>query len=344
MTLTIKILNLKNKMNKETTLGISKFCVRLIIGLVFIVAAIFKLLSIDYFEIYIYSFNLFGYGLATVLSRLLICAELLLGLGMILKIRYKEVWWLSMLMMIGFTLFLIYVIVFRNDDNCHCFGELLKLDPKESIFKNIISGVLLLFVHKEEDYNFKPRLRKWLIGISIAIAVILPFVVFPMDTVYKMIVSKSNDINTVEFENSLNDKYSVFRLNRIEDKVNDTVYMERDTLTPFNIYDGKYFINYVSSGCNFCKMGTKKLMMILNHNNIDKKNIKFLIWGYEADIIKFMDETNSADCEYWFISPITSLEITYGKFPSYIWTDNGKLIDSGDLRDLNENKIVEFFK
>ena len=91
-------------------------------------------------------------------------------------------------------------------------------------------------------------------------------------------------------------------------------------------------------------MGTKKLMMIVDHNNIDKRNIKFLVWGYDEDIISFMDETNSADCEYWFISPITSFDITYGKYPTYVWADNGKLIDSGDLRDLNENKIVEFFK
>ena len=329
-------------MNEEQVFYISKKSLRLILGAMFFTAAVLKLLSIDYFEIYIYSFNLFSFELTTILSRVLISCEILLGLGMILKIFYKKVWWLSMIMMIGFTIFLLYVIVFRNDDNCHCFGELIRLDPSESIIKNIITLLLLLVVKKEIDGNYKPRFKKWLIGISLAVSIILPFVVFPMDILYNKIVSKDGNINTSVFERSLKDSINIIRLEIIPQ--NDSLLIHRDSLTKLDITNDKHIINYVSAGCKFCKMGAQKLMMIMNHNEMDYQRLKFMIWGYDIDIINFIKETETIGCEYWFINPMTSIDITNGKFPVYVWTENGLIVNSGDMRDLNENMITDFLK
>lgn len=308
--------------------------------MVFIVAAVLKLFGIDSFELYIYSFKIFGFGLTAVLSRMLIAAEILMGLGLMLKIRYKEVWSLTMLAFVGFTLFLVYVIIFRNDDNCHCFGDLVRLNPSESIIKNVVSMFLLLFVRREDDYSFKPCLKKWLIGISVAIAIILPFIVFPMDTVYNMIASKNNNINTIEFENSLRDPKTVNLLHF--EMVNDSMYVSHDTVARLNLSDGRYIVSFVTAGCDFCKFGASKLSMIAEHNGIDKVHLKFLVWGYDADIVRFREETNTADSDYWFIHPKKSIDITYGRFPTYIWLNNGKIVTSGDLRNLNENGIVNF--
>ena len=327
-------------MNKTSVLAISKLLVRLLVGLVFLVAAVLKLFGIDSFELYIYSFNIFGYGITTVLSRLLIAAEILMGLGLMLKIRYKEVWNLTMLAFIGFTLFLVYVIIFRNDDNCHCFGDLVRLNPSESIIKNVVSMFLLLFVRREDDYSFKPCLKKWLIGISVAIAIILPFIVFPMDTVYNMIASKDNNINTIEFENSLRDPKTVNLLHF--EMLNDSMLVRHDTLATIDLSEDRYIINFIAAGCEFCKLGAKKLSMIIEHNNIDKRHLKFLVWGYDADIVEFMGETNTTGYEFWFVNPMKSIDITYGRFPTYVWLDDGKIVTSGDLRDLSEEKILKF--
>lgn len=326
-------------MNKEQLM---KMMVRLLLGAMFLTAAILKLLSIDYFEIYIYSFNIFSFTLTTVVSRLLISVELLLGLGLILKIYYKQVWWLSMLMMVGFTLFLIYVIIFRNDDNCHCFGELVKLNPSESIYKNIVSIVLLLVVRKEDDYKFGTKSKKWIIGISLLVSIILSFVVFPMDTIYNKIVSKNKDINAVAFEEAIKDTRTMSRL--YFDKKNDSVVVRHDTLSVIDMSSDRYIVSFISAGCNFCKLGAKKLSMIIENNEIDNRHLKFLVWGYDSDIVEFMNETNTAGYEYWFINPMKSLEITYGKFPTYIWIDDGQIVASGDLRDLEEKMIVGFLK
>ena len=327
-------------MNDELLFDLSKKALRIILGTIFITAAFLKLLSIDYFEIYIYSFNIFSFTLTTVVSRLLIAVELLLGFGLILKIYYKQVWWLSMLIMVGFTLFLAYVIIYRNDDNCHCFGELVKLNPSESIFKNAISVLFLLVIRKEEDCKYRPKMKKWLMWLSISLALALPFVVFPMDKLYKKIISKDNNINILAFDNSLKDSIDIVKIDVVF--VNDTIMINRDSLLRFDVSKDKYIINYVSAGCEFCKMGVKKLKMMFEHNNIDKKHLKFMIWGYDKDIISFIEETKTTDCEFWFIPPLVSLDITFGKFPVYIWTANGDVINSGDLRDLDENKIVDF--
>lgn len=329
-------------MKKEIFLKTSKTAARLLLGLMFITAAVLKLLSIDNFEIYIYSFGIFSFTLTTVLSRLVIAAEILLGLGLILRINYKQVWSLSMLMMVFFTFFLVYVMIFRNDDNCNCFGDLIKLNPSESIYKNIVSILLLLAIRKEKNAVYKPKFRKWLAGISIAVAVILPFVVFPMDSVYNKIVSKDNNINTMAFENSLQDSVNITKLNFIPE--NDTLIIQRDSLARLDISGDKYIISYVSAGCRFCKIGSEKLMMIFNRNNISERHLKFLIWGYDEDIIEFMKGTGTEDCEFWFISPYMSLDITFGRFPVYVFTDNGTISNTCDFRELTENEIRWFLK
>lgn len=329
-------------MKKGIFIEISKTTARLLLGSMFIAAAILKLLSIDYFEIYIYSFSIFGFTLTTVLSRLVIATEILLGLGLIFKVYYKQVWWFSMMMMAGFTIFLIYVIIFRNDENCHCFGELVKLDPSESIYKNVVSIFVLIIIRKEKSHKYSRMFEKWLTVCSVAISVALPFVVFPMDKIYNKIVSKDNRISTLAFESSLQDSINIVKLDFIYEK--DTIVVCRDSLARLDISDGKYIINYVSAGCKFCKMGAEKMMMIFERNEIDEKNIKFMIWGYDADIIDFVNKTNTIDCEYWFIQPLTSLDITFGKFPIYVWTDDGKIVNTCDSRDLEEKDLCVFLK
>ena len=329
-------------MDKEKSLIVVRTILRLLVGIMFISAAILKLLSIDLFEIYIYSFNLFSFELTTIISRLIIAAEILLGLGLVFKIYYKQAWWLSVFMIVGFSLFLIYVIIYRTDDNCHCFGELIQLNPSESIYKNIFSIIILFFIRKENNYEYGKKLRKWLVTSSIAISVILSFVVIPMDTIYNKIVSKEKNINTLDFEHSLKPPQNINLLNF--ETINDSLVVKHDTLTLLDLSIDQYIIGFIAAGCKYCKLGTNKLSMIFEHNNIDKKHLKLFVWGYDSSIANFVNETQTSEYEYWFIDPGVSIDITYGRFPTYVWVENGKIVDSGNLRDLEENKIVSFLK
>ena len=303
-------------MSNLNSLNIIKLIIRLLLGVFFISTAVLKLLSIDSFEVYIYSFGIVNYITVTFLSRLLISIELLIGISLIFKIYFRQVWWLTMLIIASFTLFLIYAAIFRNDSNCHCFGSLIELDPSQSIIKNIITIVLLLFIRKEQSHDYKPLMRKWLIGISIAVSIIIPFVLVPMDVIYNKIHSEKENINTVAFYESLS----------------DSTYRE--------LQQGRYLINYALAGCKFCRLGAEKLVLMVEKHNIPHEKIKFVVGGNDDAISKFIEKTNTSDYEHYKIPAPELMSITFGKFPLYVFIEDGKVVKAGDFRMIDDKVIM----
>lgn len=306
-----------------SNLGSSKVLqntIRLLLGVFFIVTAVLKLLSIDNFELYIYSFGLFDYAVATFLSRLLIFIELTIGLGLILKIFYRQIWWLTMAMMVGFTMLLIYAAIFRNDSNCHCFGSLIELDPTQSIIKNIIVVALLFFIRKAKSHDYQPVIKKWLITGTIVISLIIPFVIMPMDVIYNKIYSEKENVNTVAFYESMKDSTFV------------------------NLQHGRYLINYALAGCKYCKIGAEKATMMFDRHGISHDKLKFFIGGSDEAIEKFVELTGTDDYEHWKIPASEFMSITYGRFPLFVFIEDGKVVKAGDFRIVEDNEINDFFK
>ena len=296
--------------------NISRLTIRLLLGVFFIGTAVLKLLSIDNFEVYIYSFGLFSYTWTTFFSRLLIFIELMIGLGLILKIYFKQIWWLTMLMMVGFTLFLVYAAIFRNDSNCHCFGDLIELNPTQSIFKNIFTIALLLFIRKERSYDYKPLLKKWLVAITLLLSLAIPFILVPMDVIYNKINSEKDNVNTVAFYESLGDSTFV------------------------DLQQGRYLINYVFAGCKYCRIGAEKVTMMMGRHGISHDKLKFIIGGSDEAIAKFVEATGTSDYQHWKIPAPEFMAITYGKFPLFVFIEDGKVVKAGDFRILDDNMIL----
>lgn len=313
---------------------------RIFLGFAFIAAAILKLFSIDEFEIYIFSFNIFNFVLVGILSRFLIACELLLGVFLIFKIHYKLTWYAMLVSLVGFTLFLIYVLIYRNDANCHCFGDLVELNPIESIIKNIVMAVLLLAVKNETESSYK---YKKLIAYSIIlISIIIPFLAFPTDTLYHhLFVSNEINIDAALFEKAKNDSAFYNQLNEIAINENDSISFSLDK-TVWNINEGKYIMAFVASSCKYCKIGIKKINMILKQNEIEKSNLKIIIWG-NKEISTFIKETNTFDNDYYIIKPITAVNITLGTFPRFVFIENGSIVKVCNYRDIDNKSIDDFF-
>lgn len=294
--------------------------IRLLLGVFFIGTAVLKLLSIDNFELYIYSFGIFSYTWTTFLSRSLIFIELIIGISLIFKICFKKTWSLTLLMMAGFTLFLVYAAIFRDDSNCHCFGSLVELNPIQSIFKNIIVIALLLIIKNEQSHDYKPVLKKWLIAGSVVVSFVVSFVLLPMDVIYNRIYSGNKDVNEAAFYESLSDSTFV------------------------EIREGRYLINYALAGCKYCRLGTEKVTMMLDRHGIEHSRLKFFVGGSDEAIEKFIEITGTSDYEHWKIPAPQFMAITYGKFPLYVFIDYGKVVKAGDFRILDDEEIEEFFK
>ena len=300
------------------------------IGSVFIIAAILKLISIDEFEIYIYSFDIFSFLLTTFVSRIIIACEFVLGLFLILKMNYKSTWKIAITSLILFTLFLTYVAIFRNDDNCHCFGELVELSPLESIVKNLILIALLFLNQQPKASNQKPKANSQqptanslIVLLSCSLVV---FIISPPDSIYKMIYSSEKEVSSIDLYESFDEVV------KIDFKEDDIAF---DSISAFDIKE-KQMIAIVSSGCKYCKLGLKKLSLMMKNESISPDNVDIFIWGSPEGIMDFREETMTEDFTYWHIMPNKAIEITYGRFPIFIMIKEKDIIKIGDFRDIDD--------
>ena len=308
----------------------SKF-INIVIGSVFIIAAILKLMSIDEFEIYIYSFDIFSFLLTTFVSRIIIIGEFILGLFLILKINYKLTWRLTFISLILFTLFLIYVAIFRQDANCHCFGELVELSPLESIIKNLVMIALLILGQRTTDNGqqtqaqsskFKAQSSKLLVLSS----TFLVFIISPPDSIYKMIYSTEKEISTVDLYKSFDE---VVKIDFTEEG------LVFDSIPSFKEKENRLIV-IVSSGCKYCRLGLKKLSLMMKNEDLATDNVDIFIWGSPEGIENFRNETMTEDYSYWHIMPNRAIEITYGRFPIFIFLKEKDIIKIGDFRDVDD--------
>ena len=304
-------------MKNDKLIQILKLIIRIGIGALFIVSAIFKLLSLDQFELYIYSFNLMSLTLCGLVARIIIACEILFGILLIIKVKYKTIWWLTLLMLIGFSLLLVYVILFRNDDNCHCMGELVKLKPLVSLIKNLVAIALMLFVRNEDDYQFRGKTLA-LVGAFIA-AIVPPFALFPIDDVYSLFSKNELDYSEISF-NAL---------------------MADSSMQDVHLDDGNYIVGIVSTGCPYCKTSCLKVSEIVAHNQLDTNRIVYFVWGDSTALADYQKETKTEPFNYIFISGMHAIRIANGHFPTYLYMQNGDVVKTADLRHLTEKSITE---
>lgn len=294
-----------------------------VVGGVFIIAAILKLISIDEFEIYIYSFNIFSFLLTTFVSRIIIIGEFILGLFLILKINYRFVWKTSLIILMLFTLFLTYAAIFRQDSNCHCFGELIELNPLESIVKNLILILLLLLSQQSVVSGQRSTVKVLVVLLTCSLVV---FIISPPDSIYKMIYSTEKEVSSIDLHESFDE---VVKIDFKEDEI------AFDSISAFDVKE-KQLIAVVSSGCKYCKLGLKKLSLMMKNGGISPDDVDIFIWGSPDGIIDFRSETMTEDVDYWHIMPNDAIRITYGRFPIFIMMENKNIIKIGDFRDLDD--------
>lgn len=293
--------------------NILKLIIRIGIGVFFIVSAILKLLGLEHFELYIYSFKLFNLILSGLVARAIIASEILVGILLIIKVRYREAWWFTLLMLVGFSLLLVYVILFRDDSNCHCMGELVEIKPSLSLIKNIVAIVLLLFIRNEEDYHFRGRVIALIVAFLAAL--VPPFVLFPIDNVY-----------------------NAFSKPEIYDEASLHALMQDSVMMDVKIDDGNYIVGIVSSGCKFCRTSCLKMSEIAANNELDSTRILYWIWGDSTSVESFPSETQTEAFKYVTVNPLSAIRVT-NSFPLYLFFKDGEVIKTANLKQLTEKDV-----
>ena len=151
------------------------------------------------------------------------------------------------------------------------------------------------------------------------IALAIPFVLVPMDVIYNRIYSEKENVNTVAFYESLSDSTFV------------------------GLQQGRYLINYALAGCKFCRLGAEKVTMMVDRHGIPHDKVKFIIGGSDEAISKFIEITGTSDYEHRKIPAPEFMSITFGKFPLYVFIEDGKVVKAGDFRILDDETIGSFF-
>lgn len=291
-----------------------KILIRILLGIFFIVSGALKLSSIDSFEIYIYSLGFFNLSFSFLIARLVIAFELILGILLIWGIYFKQVFWITSASMLAFCLFLVSLVLKKETEHCHCFGDYLHMSHTASILKNIAILGAMSFIYRLKECNTK--YAKLFLLTSIILGISLPFIISPPDSFYQ-------------------DKYakkSTYNLQKLDEYLTDN-----------KINTDKKIICFLGASCRFCKLAAKKISTI-SEKTASAHLINYVFWGDSLNVENFFTETNTYKFKYTQLDGGHFLRITDGKMPLIVLLNDGKVIHNYGYRDIDEKEIIQFIE
>lgn len=299
--------------------SLGKSALKALLGLVFIVSAVLKVFDMDRFEIYVYSFHFFSLNFSFIAARFVVVLELVFGIGLISHTLHKMYWWGSMAMLAGYTILLFYALHVGRTDSCHCFGDFLQLDPKQSLIKNGVLMFLFLLIYKMESRETPFR---WLIlCLAIMASTIGVFVVSPPDN-YTSNYDSDHNLHTELFDTMLDEA----------------------PLDSLNLREGKQVVCFFSTGCDYCQMAARKLSLMQQFYGFLEENITYLFVGNKEGIAKFYGQSESARYRDVLYTDVTRLlKAVDGNMPTIVFLENGEVVHEYGFRNMNEDEIKAFF-
>ena len=298
--------------------SLGKSALKVLFGLVFIVSAVLKVFDMDRFEIYVYSYHFFNLNFSFFVARAAIILELVLGIGLLSQTMHKLYWWGSVAMLGGYSLLLIYALTLGRTDSCHCFGDFLQLDPKQSLIKNGVLLVLFLLVYKMDSWRTPFR---WLILIiAIMASSIGVFVASPPD----------NMANTDPAHN--------LQIELFEEMLDEA------PLDSLHLDEGKQIVCFFSAGCEYCQTAARKLSLMQQFHGFPRERVTYLFMGGEAEVSRFYELSESERYREVIYPDSRMLKAVSGNLPTIVLMENGEVVKECGLRDMQEDEIKAFFE
>lgn len=292
---------------------------KILLGIMFIVSAVLKIVDMDKFEIYIYSYHFFSLNFSFLVARAAIIAELVLGIGLASNCFHKLMWWGSVLMLIGYTGLLVYALILGRTDNCHCFGDYLQFNPWQSIVKNVVLLALFALIYKVKGWRFK---CDWIALVAMVLGCIgVVFAVSPPDN-YTSSYKPSHDLNHELFAEAL----------------------RQPPLDSVKLTEGKKVVGIFSSGCDYCMMTAQKLSLMQRFYGFPEEDVFYVFMGTEEGVESFYQESESTNYPYIIYNDVVNLlKINNGVFPIVILMNDGEIVGEYGFRNMKEDEIKTFF-
>lgn len=185
--------------------NLSNYIPTVAVGILFVISAILKTLGMASFEMYLYEFRIVSFEIAAVVSRLIIAAELAVGLALLANIKWAD--FVAGAMLLGFSIFLIVQLQQGNMGNCHCMGEMFDLSPDKSLTKNLLMMTLLFWGHRMAKYLGQSK-KNWIITV-VVIGLVSLIAVFAINRPDFMRLIKEREYSQEKLAELLEQKYSL---------------------------------------------------------------------------------------------------------------------------------------
>lgn len=317
---------------------------RILLGLFFCVSSVLKLVSVDDFELYIFSFGFAGFDLCTLAARLIIIGEFILGLGLVSGWWHNFVNGVTAALLAVFSVFLFWRMAEGDGDSCHCFGNLIEMNPGESLIKNAVALLMLgvawsrpaeLFsgfasAEPPEESFFRRFVRKCVRGVyrhKVLTAFILSFA-----TALTVFIINPPDI--------------WFRLTRgVEDDLNVTAFQSYADST--GVSTGRKIVCFYSVDCGHCRHCAEKMAGIIRRHNIPTDSVHCFFMQEYVEMDKaaamFFDEYGAGlQLPFSSINPLEFIPLTDGSMPLVCLFEDGVLVKEYDRLTIDETAISEF--
>ncbi|MBR4739347.1 MAG: DoxX family membrane protein [Bacteroidales bacterium] len=277
---------------------------RVLLAALLLVSAVAKLLAIDDFELYIFSYGLLPLNISYLAARLCIVAELLLALFIALGWWRRRVNLAAFVLLILFSLFLCYAALIGRTDSCQCMGRLADLNPLQSLLKNALLITLVLLYSRLSRVSRTSRASSLKVILSILFAVAVTVAVFCISVPDNWMFGPEE----ARYDREL-----------LEESIGPD-----GVLADEGLAEGHQLMAFVTRGCPYCRMTRGKLGSIAKRNHLDTT----LIHYYEP-----------ADLPAGLF-----LRITYGQRPFILLLDDGVPVVTYHYRNISERQVADFLR
>ena len=210
----------------------------MLLAALFMFSAVAKLMAIDDFELYVFSYGFLPLNVTYIFTRLCIAAEFLLGIFIAVGWWRRWVNLAAMVLLLLFSIFLCYAALIGRTDSCQCMGRLADMPPAVSLLKNAILMVLVL-LYMRLTRNEEGRTcvaKRWMLCFSGGAAVAVLVAVFTI---------------------SVPDSWMFGDEEMLYDRE-----LLRETVEERQLDEGHKVVAFVTPGCPYCRMSHEKISSI----------------------------------------------------------------------------------
>lgn len=269
------------------------------------------------FELYLFSFGAAGFDLCSVVARFIVIGEFLLGTALACGIYFRTARVLAAIALSGFSLFLLWRVILGDSGSCHCMGDLIDLNPMQSLLKNLGMGLVLACCWKSRTRVF--RHMHLVSALTAVAATTVVFCITPPD-IY-------------------------FRQGRISEDLSEERF--KPVADSLGLSSGRKAICFYSASCEHCRHCASKVASIVRRHGLtpDSFPVVFMQTSEKQDSVSnafFFEYGEELVLPNSYLHPYIFLPVTNGSMPLVVLFEDGRKVKEYDYLSIDEKEIVSF--